>query len=675
LFSVRHNYLLTALSERPTEVRIFMKTLENDHHKSRDKSLETRIGLYGLHKLGVASLVFGIVFLITYSFPYFGVLLKLLSGFIVSLTLIVLGSRMAGRELQRWFGYGLLAGGWSLAYFTTYAAYYLPIVQVVNSLTIETILLMLVAGGCLNSALRARSQMMAIYSVMLATASILMSRPGLLSDISFLIIAVATSILGNRQGWQKLWTFGLLSCYLGHIYCSGQATNLGDNVIASAFLSAIWLVFSVGLAYSVHSSDQARRFTTIASFSNSVALAAGLLFFSGRGIQETSEMLLASAGSVYLSAARWLHNRNEEQLKIVHSCLGLSLINLAKFMHFSGTSLLSIDIAEIAFLGIVGAKYGLKSFRWFAVGLTLLLFPMWMAGAFGDSQIFFGIAGFPYFKLGICAALALCTLAMHHIRNQDAVRLPKEYGQFYYLASNLMIMLTIGRIVDVNWQACALVAQAVVNHLIALRLTDRFYAHPGTLSASIALLYMSSLSSWLTEPTALIVLFLYWAHVSIRVRAYHDESRWAARVQGSNAYGFSRFIADYDQGRLDHFLKTVYACAANIMLTLFLFRQLPSDYVSPALGLEGICFLMAGFTLNDRLFRMSGLLVLALLAGKLLFFDFAKFDTLERVISFTVAGLVFLLSSYGYARFTRSFEDKGSEESLDIPDVSAETKP
>lgn len=108
---------------------------------------------------------------------------------------------------------------------------------------------------------------------------------------------------------------------------------------------------------------------------------------------------------------------------------------------------------------------------------------------------------------------------------------------------------------------------------------------------------------------------------------------------------------------------------ANVLLTLFVFRQLPSDYISAGLAVEGVGLLVSGFLLRDRLFRVSGLLVLGLLSGKLLFFDIAKYNTLERILYFIAAGVTFLLSSYGYARFARVFEDE------DASDESAEGIP
>lgn len=637
-------------------------TVDSDRHRPDGNSLETKIGLYWLHRLGIISLVFGVVFLIMYSFSSFTPVLKLCTGLIVSAALILVGSRMAKQPLQRWFGYGLVAGGWSLTYFTVYAGYYLPVVHVITSLSLETILLMAVGAGCLISALQARSEVMAIYSVTLAAASILMSRPGLLSDTSFLIIAAATSILGNRQGWRKLWAFGMMACYAGHVYCSANAITVHDNMIASVFLCAIWLVFSVGLAYAVHTTELAREFTMIVSCFNSVALSGGLVFFSGRGMPETSEMLLTFAGAVYLSAARWLHNRKEEQLKIVHSLLGLSLVNIAKAMHFSGLPLLAVDIAQIAFLALIGAKFNIRTFRWFAVLLSVLLFPLWVNGAFADQHANLFFQSFPYVKLGVFAALTMSALTSQHMRSRLHSESLKSYADFYYLSANLMFMFVIGRIVDPGWQACALVVQAIVNHLIALKLKDNFYAHPGTLSAFIAAFTLFTLDVWKTEPTIVILLLLYLAHSLARNRASAEDKINQSHFAhvSDPMQGLARLRTYNGPASLAGNLQIAYAYAANIVFTWFLLRQLPADYVSAALGLEGICFLVIGFVLSDPLFRICGLAVMAILSGKLLFIDFAKFDTLGRIISFIAAGIVFLLSSYGYARFTRSFEDKSS---------------
>ena len=71
-------------------------------------NLESRIGLYWLHRLGIVTLVFGIVFLITYSIqlstnPLLMPLFKLTIGMAVSMILLLLGKRMSVKEKEQWY--------------------------------------------------------------------------------------------------------------------------------------------------------------------------------------------------------------------------------------------------------------------------------------------------------------------------------------------------------------------------------------------------------------------------------------------------------------------------------------------------------------------------------------------------------------------------------------------
>jgi hypothetical protein len=598
-------------------------------------NIETRIGLYWLHKLGIVSLVLGMSFLLMYSFQFFGATLKLLLGFGVAAALIYLGRRMSRKERQQWFAYGLTAGGWSLAYFTTYAAYYLPAVKVIHSLSLETVLLIAVAAGSLLSALRARSQIMAIYSVTLAAASILFSGPSLLSDISFVVIALACAILGNRQAWKQLIAFGLGCCYIGHVYCSYAAGNFYELTIAASFLAAIWLVFSVGLGYSLQSTQPDRTFTTILSVINALALFFGLALFSFSGISETAQILFACAGAVYLSAARWSFRRKENQLSSVYALLGLSMINVAKVMHFSGLTMIAVDIIEIGLLAVIGAKFRIRVFRWFAIFLTLLLYPICLASTSYDFAQAYGFSAFAHVRIAIYAAAMLGGLAWFHMQRNIRRRLPIQYVYFYDVAANVMSAFVIWHIVNPAWAAAAFVLQMILNHMIAIKLKNGRFAIPGIVVAFFASNLLSENTAWQTVPIATIVVMLYAAHAYCRIRALPATNELAV-------------------------FQPIYACAANLMLTLFILKQVPSQYISAALGCEGIFLLLGGFLLSDAVFRTTALGILGLLTTKLLFMDFAKFDTLERIISFIVAGVVFLLSSYAYARFTHSFEEQAS---------------
>ena len=65
-----------------------------------------------------------------------------------------------------------------------------------------------------------------------------------------------------------------------------------------------------------------------------------------------------------------------------------------------------------------------------------------------------------------------------------------------------------------------------------------------------------------------------------------------------------------------------------------------------------MALLTAGFVAADRLLRRSGLVLLAICTGKVFAYDFRQLDTLSRIVSFIVLGILLLLASWAYARYS-----------------------
>jgi hypothetical protein len=611
------------------------------------ESLETRIGLYWLHKLGIASIVFGFAFLMLYSFQAFGPLLKLLTGCAVSAGLIVGGELMAKKEKQKWYGFGLAAGGWALAYFTAYAAYFIATVKFIDSMPLECGLLIGVAGGSLWTAMRANSEIMAILSIVLASSSIIISGPGLFGDISFLIIAASTCILGNRRSWNMLFALGLVSCYVGHACCSkavffaNQPHESGPA--ATIFLSLIWLTYTIGIGYSLHVTPKARNFVTMIVCANAAAYGL-LLTLCETNTHEVTEILLAASGAAYLAIAKWLSQRDQKQLSTVHSLLGLTLINGAKAIRFSGLTLVTFDIMQVALLATIGIRFNLRGFRWFAVLLSFTVLPMliWNIG-FASTTIVFGLHAFPCAKSGLLATIVFAGLTyIYRHRNSADILNPEvsqRYGAFYYMCANAAAAFTISQIADISSQLLAWSTVAMVNHALALRLKDQLYYAVGVVQLIFTCLYLAGArSQWELVPTALTVCVFYtgYAHTVLTGQNSWDKFSLA--------------------------LKYVYGCAAITLLTFLVYDKAPSAYLSIALGIEAFVLLASGFLMNEKMFRLCGLLLLADLTVKLLFIDMGQHNTIERIISFIAAGFIFLASSYGYAKFTKAFEDKQSDD-------------
>jgi uncharacterized membrane protein len=66
---------------------------------------------------------------------------------------------------------------------------------------------------------------------------------------------------------------------------------------------------------------------------------------------------------------------------------------------------------------------------------------------------------------------------------------------------------------------------------------------------------------------------------------------------------------------------------------------------------EAAAFLGAGIALQRRQLRITGLVLFGLCLAKLFFHDFSQLDTLSRILSFIVLGLLLIVASWAYSRF------------------------
>jgi len=374
--------------------------------------LENRIGLFWLNRLGIGALVFGFAFLMMYSIQQLGPLLKIAIGLVVAFGLVVGGELMGKQESRRWFGHGLAAGGWSLAYFVTYAAYYIEPARIIFSLPVETILLSSVAVGSLGWAVRAHSEPLAILSIALAGVSILFSEPSLVADSSFLILAVLASFLGYRHGWKMLFAFAVGVCFMGHYYCSQAllrnmpAAASSDAVLSAIFIALIWLSFSIGLGYCTRLNQAKNTFVITLSYVNAALFAYGLSTFGSNLSDNIVETILAASGAVYMGMARWLYKRDCQSLANVHFLLALSLLNAAKSMRFSGMEMLSLDVMQIWLLMVLGIKNNISAFKYFAYGLVAFFTSQWVWQSSNSmEQVEWGFRFFQYDKLALVAVI------------------------------------------------------------------------------------------------------------------------------------------------------------------------------------------------------------------------------------------------------------------------------
>jgi uncharacterized membrane protein len=97
--------------------------------------------------------------------------------------------------------------------------------------------------------------------------------------------------------------------------------------------------------------------------------------------------------------------------------------------------------------------------------------------------------------------------------------------------------------------------------------------------------------------------------------------------------------------------RFLFSLLAVVLLAGLLFDQVSGSLLTVAWGLEGIALLAAGFPLRDRVQRLSGLTLLLGCILKLFLWDLRHLETLPRILSFIVLGLILVAVSWIYTRF------------------------
>jgi len=127
------------------------------------------------------------------------------------------------------------------------------------------------------------------------------------------------------------------------------------------------------------------------------------------------------------------------------------------------------------------------------------------------------------------------------------------------------------------------------------------------------------------------------------------------------AFTYRKVPAEYQIGnerRIAHY----YDAAGTLVATWAIWLLVPGEWLTLAFALEGIALLSVGFMVPDKAFRISGLIVFAMLAFKLLFIDLSTARTDARILSFIVAGVILLGASYIYAKYAQRLLKEGRTE-------------
>jgi hypothetical protein len=93
-----------------------------------------------------------------------------------------------------------------------------------------------------------------------------------------------------------------------------------------------------------------------------------------------------------------------------------------------------------------------------------------------------------------------------------------------------------------------------------------------------------------------------------------------------------------------------YSILGSAVGSVVIYREVSGSLLTIAWGVYGIILLAAGFPLRDRMLRLTGMGLLGVCILKLFLYDLRYLDTLPRICSFLVLGLILVAVSWIYSR-------------------------
>jgi uncharacterized membrane protein len=102
--------------------------------------------------------------------------------------------------------------------------------------------------------------------------------------------------------------------------------------------------------------------------------------------------------------------------------------------------------------------------------------------------------------------------------------------------------------------------------------------------------------------------------------------------------------------------RSTFALLFSILVGILIFYQLSIDLVSIGWAVEALALFVLGFTVKERSLRIVGLALLLVCLFKVTLLDLQGVETIYRIFSFIILGVILLLVSLGYSRYRHVME-------------------
>ena len=431
-------------------------------------SFELQLGTYWLVRIGIVMILsaLGLVGLYAYQHvvPHLGRGGKVGLLYAASGLLAGMGAWLQ-RKQDRMKNYGqvLLAGGLAAIYFTTYAAYHIPNLQIIPNAVVDGVLLLVCAGGIVALADRQRSEVLALFAVVLAYYTSVITNVGLFTLYSNLVLTLAAIFFLIRHRWATLSFASLVGTYLsyafwrfyagGHWHLVSPEEGLWQGNI---FLLSYWVLFTVAVFWSASPDFAGTRRAGFVSLNNGAFFTAFLVTMWQVNTGRFYVFAFGYGGVLLaLAALAWRFRREDGLFRNTYLTQGVLLVTLGCLSYFAGLHLSLVLACESILLVVLGRQLQSRVLRAasFPAAALAVFWCVTMVEPFNKSDL--GSA--------VCAGLILLLGAF---LTRDEAPLPNgrfgPRGLFYTTGAMIIWLVATWQNTTAEWRAVSLTAESAI---------------------------------------------------------------------------------------------------------------------------------------------------------------------------------------------------------------------
>jgi len=331
-------------------------------------------------RIGVATVVLGVAFFLGWAVKEYGSRMgpagRITLGYLGGLAMLAGGLWSERKEDYRTFGRALVAGGWAILYFVTFAMHFLPAAQVVTSRPLGIFALLVAGGATVAFSLRYRNEWTTLASfllIFLALFTAAVQLDAVFNLAATTVVAVALAALSWRLGWHRLLGLGAPATWAVVVVWLIPATLAGTPAAASPWVllgvATIWLALQMPVLAQPKAvtSRNADLWHTVVVLAGLVGVALTVFWVHTHA---NAEAWLAPLvfGVLYLGGGWRLSRTARRQLYLLSATTALLLLAVAPALYLGLTSrwLTLFWVLEVELVLAAGAFLRERYFRYVA---------------------------------------------------------------------------------------------------------------------------------------------------------------------------------------------------------------------------------------------------------------------------------------------------------------------